>query len=270
MWCLDNQHWNHVQGRRTLCRSGSSQARWHRPRALPDETASGDGVTPRRAATGVPLIEGDCQAVNDRSGEAIKRIRLNVGAWQMRSVANGPGERFVLWLQGCPLGCPGCFNAQFQPFVRRHVLTVEEAAEMVLAVTGIEGITYTGGEPMVQAPALAILSERLREAGLTVLCYTGLTLEALHARKDPWVERLLSCVDVLIDGPYIREKAANLLWRGSTNQRVHFRTEAYRHLAGRVDKCGAEVELSVDRQGFTATGTWPQGFLGRLEEALRR
>ena len=208
--------------------------------------------------------------MNDCPAEAIKRIRLNVGAWQMRSVANGPGERFVLWLQGCPLSCPGCFNVQFQPFVRRHVLSVEEVAEKVLAVTGIEGITYTGGEPMVQAPALAILSQRLREAGLTIVCYTGHTLEALNASKNPWIERFLRRVDVLIDSPYVRDKAANLLWRGSTNQRVHFLTQTYQHLAGRVGQCGAEMELSIDREGFTATGSWPQGFLERLEEVLRR
>ena len=81
----------------------------------------------------------------------VEGIHLNVGAWQERSVANGPGERFVLWLQGCPLLCPSCFNKELLPFVPRHIVEIEAMADMILAVPGIEGVTYTGGEPTVQA-----------------------------------------------------------------------------------------------------------------------
>jgi anaerobic ribonucleoside-triphosphate reductase activating protein len=123
----------------------------------------------------------------------------------------GPGERFVLWLQGCPILCPGCFNEDLLPFVQRHIIDVAEMAATILGVAGIEGVTYSGGEPTGQAQGLALLSERLRAAGLTVVCYTGYTLEALQARDDSWINRLLSYVDILIDGPFVRDKAANLL-----------------------------------------------------------
>ena len=97
----------------------------------------------------------------------MEQPRLNLGAIQERSAVNGPGERFVLWLQGCPLRCPGCCNPEFQPLVPRHLLVVEELAGRILAVPGIEGVTYSGGEPTVQARGLACLSERLRPAGLS-------------------------------------------------------------------------------------------------------
>lgn len=201
---------------------------------------------------------------------AVQRVHLNIGACQERSVANGPGERFVIWVQGCPLLCPGCFNEELLPFVSRHIVDVEEIAGKILTVSGIEGVTYSGGEPTGQAQGLALLSERLRASGLTVLCYTGYTLEALQARRDPWIDRLLSSVDILIDGPFVRDKAMNLLWRGSSNQRAHFLTDVYRHLAGEVNRGPAQVEFAVGHEEFLTTGTWPQGFLERLREVLGR
>ncbi|MFC1596922.1 4Fe-4S single cluster domain-containing protein [Planctomycetota bacterium] len=194
---------------------------------------------------------------------------LNLGAWQTRSRVNGPGQRFVLWMQGCLLRCAGCVNQEFLPFVDRHRIPVEGMAGRVLAVEGIEGVTYTGGEPVAQAPALALLSARLRAAGLTIVCYTGYELEELTALDNPSVARLLSSVDVLIDGPYVRHEAANLLWRGSTNQRVHFLTDAYKHLAEEMESRGGGVEFTVRCDQFTVTGNWPKGFLQRLEKVLR-
>ncbi len=197
------------------------------------------------------------------------RTCLNVGAWQTRSVANGPGERFVLWLQGCPRRCPGCLSPEFQPFERRRVIPVEDMARRILSVPGIEGVTYTGGEPIVQARGLAELGERLQEAGLTVVCYTGETIEALQARDRPWITRMLASVDILIDGPYLQEEAANPLWRGSSNQRVHFLSPAYRHPVAQVASRPAQVELALEGDRFVTTGTWPRGFLERLREVLR-
>lgn len=199
------------------------------------------------------------------SGAAVK---LNLGGWAERSAVNGPGERFVLWMQGCPIRCPGCVNQDYLPFVERHVITVEEMAERILAVSGIEGVTYSGGEPMAQARGLALLSERLRPAGLSVVCYTGYTIEALREGADPWVCQLLASVDVLIDGPFVREQAASLLWRGSRNQRVLFLTDRYRSLADEVEKRPAEVEIAMRHGHLTVTGTWPEGLLDRLNSLL--
>ena len=92
---------------------------------------------------------------------AVTQPYLNIEAWQERSVVNGPGTRFVLWLQGCPILCHGCFNEDLLPFVPRHSVDVEDVATKILAVAGIEGVTYSGGEPTVQAQGLALLSKRI-------------------------------------------------------------------------------------------------------------
>ena len=73
-------------------------------------------------------------------------MRLNLARTLPRSAANGPGERFVLWVQGCPLACPGCWNPDTWAFERRDLRSVEDLAAVILATEGIEGVTFTGGE----------------------------------------------------------------------------------------------------------------------------
>ncbi|MCA9706513.1 MAG: radical SAM protein [Myxococcales bacterium] len=84
-------------------------------------------------------------------------MRLNLARTLPKSAANGPGERFVVWVQGCPLACPGCWNPDTWSFAPRRVVEVAAMAEEILAVSGIEGVTFTGGEPFMQAHALAAL-----------------------------------------------------------------------------------------------------------------
>lgn len=193
---------------------------------------------------------------------------LNLAAWEERSVVNGPGERFVLWVQGCPFRCVGCFNQDYLPFVRRRMIRVGEIAERILSVSGIEGVTYSGGEPMAQAEGLFHLSSVLKARGLTVVCYSGYTLGELEKLQNPWIARLLSILDVLIDGRYDQDQRASLRWRGSSNQYVHFLTEMYEHLSDHSSKPGSEVELIVGERGFVSTGIFDEAFIKRLEEVL--
>jgi anaerobic ribonucleoside-triphosphate reductase activating protein len=151
---------------------------------------------------------------------------LNLATWQARSLSNGPGSRYVLWLQGCFRECPGCVNAPMQPHVIRHVRGVDDVAAAILAAPDIEGVTYSGGEPLEQVKPLVVLSRRLRRAGVSIVCYTGYTLQELQRSGRPDVSELLDCVDILIDGPFLLDQAACLLWRGSRNQQVHFVTRA--------------------------------------------
>ena len=197
-------------------------------------------------------------------------MTLNLAGWKPRSVANGPGVRCVLWVQGCLRQCEGCCNDQMQVRARRHEVAVGRLAERILAMPGIEGVTYSGGEPMLQARSLAVLSQLLKSAGLSVMCFTGYTLDQLRAKRRRWIEQLLSQVDILIDGPYDRSQAANLLWRGSDNQQVHFLTGRYRHLAGQIDRRPSQVEVTVGENAFLTTGTWPEGFVTDLEIEIHR
>ena len=85
------------------------------------------------------------------------------------------------------------------------------------------GITFSGGEPFVQAEPLCHLADAVHAAGKNVYAYSGYTCEELYslAQKIPAVGRLLDKVDVLVDGPYVEAlRDLELDFRGSSNQRV--------------------------------------------------
>jgi anaerobic ribonucleoside-triphosphate reductase activating protein len=145
---------------------------------------------------------------------------LNLAGFLARSEVNGPGTRAVLWVQGCPIHCEGCFNEQFQPFSPAMLVPVSELAERILALHGIDGVTFSGGEPFVQAGPLAALGEQLRRTGLTIVTYSGYTAEQLAAGDDPAWPSLLAVTDLLIAGPYIAGLAGADPLKGSSNQQL--------------------------------------------------
>ncbi len=145
--------------------------------------------------------------------------------------AEGPGRRFALWFQGCPLRCPGCCNPEMLPFAGGQTLSVSAVLEQVRqAVTeqAIEGITLLGGEPVAHAASAVIMARETQLLGLTVMVFSGYTLEEIRALRDPSVDDLLAHTDILVDGPYLREQPeTQRRWIGSANQRIHFLTDRH-------------------------------------------
>jgi anaerobic ribonucleoside-triphosphate reductase activating protein len=146
--------------------------------------------------------------------------------------AEGPGVRFAVWFQGCPLRCPGCCNPEFLPFTGGTATATDDLAEQLRAelarTPALEGVSLLGGEPFAHPAAGLKLAEAARDLGLSVMIYSGYTLDDLRAKADPDVHRLLALTDVLVDGPYRRELPdTTRRWVGSTNQGVHLLTERY-------------------------------------------
>jgi anaerobic ribonucleoside-triphosphate reductase activating protein len=201
--------------------------------------------------------------------------RLHVAQIVPRTEAEGPGRRFALWLKGCPLRCPGCCNPEMLPFEGGRALDVEDLTGQVLRAEGVEGITLLGGEPLAQAAGAAALSRRVRQAGRSVMVFSGFTLEEIHARNDPAALELLAETDILVDGPYLRDQPeTRRRWIGSANQRIHFLTGRYRA----DDPCWRRpntlevrlVEDEVTVNGFpagSAVGLWRRGGLARSTDA---
>lgn len=146
--------------------------------------------------------------------------------------AEGPGRRFAIWFQGCPLRCPGCCNPEFLPFDGGERISVENMSEWIFQTQKqqvIEGITLLGGEPFAHTRAALALVRKVRERNLSVMIFTGYTLEQLRQRSEPEVAELLGCTDILVDGPYIREQPeTERRWIGSRNQQIHFLSSRYR------------------------------------------
>src|SRR5512136_1451174 len=80
---------------------------------------------------------------------------VNVAAIIPSTRALGPGERAVVWVQGCPFHCPGCIAPEWLPFVPAHLMPVEELVDRLLSSPTVTGMTFSGGEPMLQARSLA-------------------------------------------------------------------------------------------------------------------
>ena len=145
--------------------------------------------------------------------------------------AEGPGKRFAVWFQGCPLRCAGCCNPEMLPFTGGQDLGVAEIAQRMQSAIaqGIEGLTLLGGEPFAHAAGADALAFEARQRGLSVMVFSGYTLEELRARHDRDTDLLLSLTDILVDGRYEQGlPETSRRWIGSANQRIHFLTDRYR------------------------------------------
>lgn len=177
----------------------------------------------------------------------MKSDSLRVAHLITASRSNGPHLRSVLWVQGCPMRCEGCWNPGFLEFGSGKAKSVAEL-ELALTEEAVEGVTFLGGEPFAQAGPLVLLAERLKGRGLGVMAYSGYTLEQLeHGSEDQ--RALLQVCDLLVDGLYVKAQAADLLWRGSRNQRVHFLTPRYRDFAVEVDAPYRHFEAFIGADG---------------------
>lgn len=159
---------------------------------------------------------------NDR-----EEMRLRLYACAEHIAVLGPGDRFVVWVQGCARRCVGCIAEDAQSFEGGEVAETDALAERIVG-SGADGVTFSGGEPMLQAAALLRLIRRVREkkdAGLIV--YTGERYEKLLGEGTRAQRELLAETDVLIDGEYEIAKDDGKPHRGSSNQRILFLTARY-------------------------------------------
>jgi anaerobic ribonucleoside-triphosphate reductase activating protein len=161
----------------------------------------------------------------------LEEVILSVAQIVPHTEAEGPGVRFALWFQGCPLRCPGCCNPEMLPFEGGTRMTVAEVLaqyEQAARDHGVEGVTLLGGEPLAHAAGGSVLAREVRARGGSVMVFSGFTLEEARGKADPAIDELIALTDILVDGPYVRELPDDeRRWIGSTNQRIHFLTPRY-------------------------------------------
>ena len=133
---------------------------------------------------------------------------LSISRIEARSLVDGPGERTVLFLQGCTIHCPGCQNPHLWDMAKGSTVPVLDLAQSLVLLSAHTGnITITGGEPFNQARSLAFLLKAIPYNTRHIIVYSGYTWEQLNSGVTGqwlWVQEVLSRIDVLVDGPFIK------------------------------------------------------------------
>lgn len=174
---------------------------------------------------------------------------LNIMGYVDESEVNGPGSRAVVWVQGCLRECPGCFNPDSWNFEVNELISVDDLVERITRNPNNEGVTFSGGEPFWQAPALADVARKVKAAGLNVMSFSGFTLEQLQKPDAPvGAMDLLAQLDILIDGPYVELLATHSpdCPVASRNQRVHILNPAFRD---RITWASDQMEIHILKDG---------------------
>jgi anaerobic ribonucleoside-triphosphate reductase activating protein len=183
---------------------------------------------------------------------------LNIAQICPNSQVLGPGKRFVLWMQGCPFNCKGCVAPDWIPLKTAELMPIDYVVERVTAIEGLEGLTFSGGEPMLQAGGLATLLRRVRKVrpDASAIAFSGFTLEQLKLRalREPEISDFLNQLDVLIDGLYREDLNDERGLRGSSNQRVHFLTGRYENVPYEFESRPRQVEVHLLRNEILMVG----------------
>lgn len=143
-------------------------------------------------------------------------------------VVNAPGICVTVYVQGCPIHCPGCHNAELwdfdggKEFGYEQIQKIEEA----LTANGIHrNLCIQGGEPLCQENCFTtgFIVQQIKEdfPDIKIYLWTGYTLENLKDMNNTQINYILSKVDYLIDGRFEQaNRDVSLFMRGSTNQRI--------------------------------------------------
>lgn len=146
---------------------------------------------------------------------------LRIAGVYRESIVDGPGLRFAIFCQGCSHECEGCHNPETWDFNGGYDCSFEKLLNAIDENPLLDGVTFSGGDPIYQAEAFYYFSKELKKRNLNILIYTGFTFEELLELEDPFVLKLLSLTDTLIDGKFrLDERDLSLLFRGSKNQRI--------------------------------------------------
>ena len=179
---------------------------------------------------------------------------LNIAELCYSSENLGPGKRFIIWVQGCPFNCANCIAKEFIPFEKANVLYVEQLAKIIISQKEINGITISGGEPMMQAENLAkllyiVLSERPK---LDVIVFTGFEMQKINNLR--FTKKFIDYIDVLITGLYVDSLNDGKGMKGSINQKTLFLTDKLIEQKKYFENYSRNLEMHVREDNYLVIG----------------
>ena len=149
---------------------------------------------------------------------------MKIAHIERESMVDGAGIRMAVFVQGCLRHCPGCHNQHTWDPRGGTEYTTEQLLELYDDNPLLDGITLTGGEPLLQAKELVPLAREVWKRGGTVWLYTGYYLHEINSGNAPaGTDKLIEYVDVIVDGPFLfQERDLSLKFRGSRNQNIWY------------------------------------------------
>jgi len=187
---------------------------------------------------------------------------LNVAKTLSHSRANGPGVRAVIWVQGCTIGCKGCYSGSTHPHKKVNLVPPSELATWVANIDGIEGITLSGGEPFEQAEAVLQLLSGIKalRPELSIFLFSGYEHGFLSQSSNPNINQVMEQIDMLSSGPFISElHDETLLWRGSSNQELVYISDRY----DPSEEVGWRKTSPIEEISMNSTSLEYTGFKGK-------
>lgn len=197
--------------------------------------------------------------VNDPS------FQLNIAAYQIGTYALGPGYRAAIWVQGCPFHCPGCIAPEWIGVHPNQIVDPSLLAEQILADPDIDGLTLSGGEPMLQAAGLARLVRLIREKRtVNVITFSGFQYQNLRTNPpNVSVSDLLHETDILVDGPFIKKLNDDRGLRGSSNQRFIALSDQIQ--VSQLENWKRKIEINISNGSMMVIGIPDRSILNKLE-----
>ncbi len=145
---------------------------------------------------------------------------IAIHAIEKNSLTNGPGNRMVIWVQGCTLNCPGCFNPETHNPLSGNLLSVHSILQQIKdQQKNLEGITISGGEPLQQLPVINTLCQEIKkQTNLGIILLTGFTYT--EAQNLFLFNSLISTIDLLIAGRFILKQKNKIRSEGFSQQNL--------------------------------------------------
>lgn len=175
------------------------------------------------------------------------------------TISEGPGKRFAIWFQGCLQRCKGCCNQRLLSMDIKNYVYIEEILKEIKKSkeeNDIEGITFLGGEPILQIHALIDIAKFCKKENLTTILFSGYTKAIIEKIFPKESKILFENLDILIDGPFKIELIDNeRKWIGSKNQKIYFFSNRY-NLETFKNEYIKSIEFRTEKDELIING-WP-------------
>lgn len=186
----------------------------------------------------------------------------------------GPGKRIGIWFAGCQHRCEGCSNPELWGMRPEYEISANRLTSLLcecFANQQVDGLTLTGGDPLLQCEELASFLAQIRYRTDDILVYTGYTYAELQDMRNPHIEECLANIDVLVDGRYVESLNDGAPLRGSSNQRIIYLRRDLEpqytvYLASQRDR----VQNFISRDGIISVGIHRPGFLDGIEAGIKQ